>query len=109
MPVIDRRAVLGRLSLAELKFCAEKLELDEIRDPSRDSVLEALAASQVPLGEMLMTLTRTRLKELCAEQGYDDTGREKIIIATRLLGVDPFSPPKPKAVPPIRRRRRQED
>ena len=107
MAVIDRRAVLDQLNTSELRSVASRFDIFAADGALRQEILEALARSSTTLGEMLMTLSRQRLKELCQRRGIEDAGREKIMIATRLLGVDPAAPPKPKAVPPIRRVRKE--
>ncbi len=107
MPAIDRRAILSNFETQELRSLAERCGLKVAVGTSRGQLLDELARSPTPLGEMLMSFSRQRLKEVCRLRGIDDSGREKVLIATRLLGVDPMVPPKPKAVPPIRRVRKK--
>jgi hypothetical protein len=105
MAIVDRRGILGYLSMSELRGIAQGFELIPKDDGSRDGLLDLLSSSGVPLGEMLMRLSRPRLRELCRHRGTEPTGREKVILVAQVLGVDPFAPPRPRAVPPIRRMR----
>ena len=61
-----------------------------------ESSFEALAGSRkAPLAEVLGTLSRTRLKEICRALGLDDSGREKALLIERLTGPGRALPPGP--------------
>ena len=107
MPTVDRRFVLDSLDRDELVSFTREFEFQAPSRASKDKIVEMLADNRrITVGQMLMTLPRKRLKELCRRRGLDYGGREKALIVTRLLGLDPAAPPRPKAVPPIRRRKR---
>jgi hypothetical protein len=107
MAIINRQEVLSYLATSELAALTLRYRLDVGPDDGRSLLIEALAnTDKATLGQMLMTLSRSRLKELCRERGCDGSGREKVMIATRLLGVDPMAAPTPPAVPPVKRRAR---
>lgn len=106
MPNIDRLGLMNDLETAELELLAKCFNLLGKGPVTRDALLELLdSEGSVTTGQLLMELPRKRLKQLCRKRGMDDGGREKALIVTRLLGLDPAAPPAPKAVPPIRRRR----
>lgn len=106
MPGIDRRPILTLLELRELRDIADRFGITPSNADGGEAIIEALAVStRVTLGEVLMSLPRARLKALCRARGIDDGGREKLTIATRLVGIDPSKPSNTKAVPPVRRRR----
>ncbi len=108
MPIIDRRKILTDLTTLELISLVHRWDLPAVDESSRALVLDVLVETRsATLGEMLVTFPRIRLKELCRKRGLDDSGREKALLATRLLGVDLTAPTPPKAVPPIRRSRRR--
>ena len=108
MAIIDRRAILRYCQIDELRSLARHFEIPFDRSLGREQMVDLLADNKVAtLGQMLMTLPRRRLKELCRLRGFDDSGREKAVIVTRLLGVDPMATPPPRPVPPILRRRRE--
>lgn len=105
MPLIDRREILRHLETSELSSFVERFDLQLQERDDRLALIQHLSeTTQVTLGQMLMSLSRKRLKELCRARALDDSGREKMMIVTRLLDVDPTASARPKAVPPIRRR-----
>jgi type I restriction enzyme M protein len=106
MSVIDRMIILNALETSELELLAQSFNILDQQPASRKALLDLLGGSEaVTTGQLLMELPRKRLKQLCRKLGLEDGGREKTLIVTRLLGLDPAFPKVPKAVPPIRRRR----
>lgn len=108
MSFIDRHGILRCLEVEELLALAREFDHQAAEIADKDMLVERLAqTTSATMGQMLMALPRARLKELCRVRGLDDGGREKELIATRLLGIDLSAPPTPRAVPPIRRPRRR--
>lgn len=85
----SKRDILPHLTRDELLSAADRFELSIDKRGRKDELVEALAAS--PLDELLPTLSRNRLKEICRKLGLDDGGREKALIAARIL--DEAAPP----------------
>jgi len=83
----SKREVLDQLKRDELLAAVDQTGL-EVRDRRvRSPLVEALAASRkAPLAEILGTLPRTRLKEICRALDLDDGGREKALLIERLAG-----------------------
>ena len=50
MAIVDRRGILGYLSMSELRGIAQGFELIPKDDGSRDGLLDLLSSSGVPLG-----------------------------------------------------------
>ena len=85
--MLTKRAVLAELALAELRANLDHcgLEVDDRRVKAQ--VVDALARSRkARLDEMLLRLSRNRLKELCRVFGLDDSGRKKADLVARLVG-----------------------
>lgn len=79
--------LLKLLDKASLLYLADKFKVPVGNRRERDSAVEALSdTKKATVGQMLVTLPRNRLKEICRELGLDDSGKEKKIIVTRLLG-----------------------
>ena len=82
-----KRAVLAELTRAELRANLDHYELavDDRRVSAQ--LVDALARSRkARLDEMLLRLSRDRLKELCRVFGLDDSGRKKADLVARLVG-----------------------
>ena len=82
-----KRAVLAELTPAELRVNLDHygLEVDDRRIKAQ--LVDALARSRkARLDEVLLRLSRNRLKELCRAFGLDDAGRKKADLAARLVG-----------------------
>ena len=82
-----KRAVLAELTRAELRANLDYYELavDDRRVSAQ--LLDALARSRkARLNEILLRLSRNRLKELCRVFGLDDSGRKKADLVARLVG-----------------------
>ena len=82
-----KRAVLAELTRAELRANLDHYELavDDRRVSAQ--LVDALARSRkARLDEMLLRLSRDRLKELCRVFGLDDAGRKKADLVARLVG-----------------------
>ena len=82
-----KRAVLAELTRAELRANLDHYELavDDRRVTAQ--LVDALARSRkARLDEMLLRLSRNRLKELCRVFGLDDSGRKKADLVARLVG-----------------------
>lgn len=82
-----KRDVLARLSRDELVAIADRFELSVKDRRGRDHLIDAVSSSKrATLAELLPSLTRDRLKELCRSLGLDDAGKEKAVLVARLLG-----------------------
>ena len=82
-----KRNVLEQFRREELQDFASLYELEVPDRRVRDDLIDAVARSRrAKLVEMLGTLSRDRLKEICVGLGLDDTGREKATLVERLCG-----------------------
>ena len=82
-----KRAVLAELTRAELRANLDHYELAVDDRRVKAQFVDALARSRkARLDEMLLRLSRYRLKELCRVFGLDDAGRKKADLVTRLVG-----------------------
>ena len=82
-----KRAVLAELTPAELRDNLDRygLAVDDRRVKAQ--LVDALAGSRkARLDEMLLRLSRNRLKELCRVFGLNDYGRKKVDLVARLVG-----------------------
>ena len=82
-----KRAILDQLTAKELRVAVDshKLHVDDRR--VRAQLVDALAGSRkVRIDELLLELSRNRLKELCRAFDLDDSGRKKAEIVARLVG-----------------------
>ena len=82
-----KRAILAELTPAELRTNLDfyGLSVDDRR--VRTQLVDALSRSRTArMGEMLLRLSRNRLKELCRTFGLDDSGRRKADLTSRLVG-----------------------
>ena len=88
-----KRAVLAELTRAELRANLDHYELavDDRRVSAQ--FVDAFGHSRkARLDEMLLRLSRDRLKELCRVFGLDDSGRKKADLVARLVGPAAASP-----------------
>ena len=82
-----KRAVLAELTRAELRANLDHYELAVDDRRVKAQFVDALARSRkARLDEMLLRLSRDRLKELCRVFGLDDAGRKKADLVARLVG-----------------------
>ena len=82
-----KRAVLAELTPAELRANLDFHELAVADRRVKSQLVDVLARSRkARLDEMLLRLSRNRLKELCRVFGLDDAGRKKADLAARLVG-----------------------
>jgi type I restriction enzyme M protein len=83
-----KRDVLDLLSRDELLDLADHFEVDVTDRRVKSQLVDALAASRrASLGEMLLTLSRDCLKDLCETFGLDTGGREKAVLVERILSA----------------------
>lgn len=83
----SKRSILGELTRDELADWASFYELEVADRRVRDDLLEALARSKkARLPEILIELSRDRLKEVCRGLGISDRGRAKATLVERLTG-----------------------
>lgn len=95
-----KREVLAQLSRDELVAIADRFELTVDDRRVRDSLIDAVASSKrATLAEVLPSLSRDRLKELCRGLGLDDSGKEKSALVERLTGKAPAQATAPAAKP----------
>ena len=85
--MLTKRAVLAELTRAELRANLDHYELAVNDRRVKSQLIDALARSRkARLDEMLLRLSRNRLKELCRVFGLDDSGRKKADLVARLVG-----------------------
>jgi type I restriction enzyme M protein len=90
----SKRAVLEQLSRDELQAIVEQHDLSVADRRVRDHLVDAVASSKkATLAELLPTLSRDRLKELCRALELDDSGREKAALVERLAGLSSSATP----------------
>ena len=81
----SKRNVLLELTASELRDNAERYDLDGFDRRVKSQLVDALASSRkAKIGEILESLSRNRLKELCRTFGLSDAGRVKAEIAARI-------------------------
>ena len=82
-----KRAIFDQLTAKELRAAIDSHELHVDDRRVKTHLVDALAGSRkVRLDEVLLQLSRIRLKELCRAFGLDDSGRKKADIVARLAG-----------------------
>ena len=90
-----KRAVLAELTRAELRAGLDHYELTVDDRRVKAQLVDALARSRkARTDEMLLPLSRNRLKELCRVFGLDDSGRRKVDLVARLVGSAAASGPE---------------
>jgi len=84
-----KRRVLSALGKAELLVIARRLELEVTTRMSVDELCDALAGSKrASLAAIVdLSLSRDRLKAICAACGLEDSGREKRALVDRILAA----------------------
>jgi type I restriction enzyme M protein len=84
----SKRAILEQLARDELQAIVERFSLSVTDRRVRDLLIEAVAASRrATLAEVLPELPRDRLKAICRALDLDDSGKEKSVLVSRLVGV----------------------
>jgi type I restriction enzyme M protein len=97
-----KREVLGEFRRAELVDAIDRLGLQVADRRVVGQLVDVLAASRrARLVEVLGTLSRERLKEICRGLGLDDSGREKAAIIARLAGEEPPAASAKTAAPEV--------
>lgn len=87
MPTIDQRDALGVLIKPRLLEIAAALGLDVPGRSLKTELVDAIVASpRAPFPRILELLRRDELKAICRAAGIDASGREKAVIAERILG-----------------------
>ncbi len=87
MPQVRQRDALGVLTKPRLLEIAGALELGFPGRLLKPELVDAIAASpRAPFPLILELLKRDELKAICRAAGVDDSGREKALIADRILG-----------------------
>ena len=82
-----KRRVLESLTRQELQEAVDRYDLQVADRRVKDQLVDALAASRrAALPEVLESLSRDRLKEICRSLDLDDSGREKALLIERLAG-----------------------
>ena len=86
MPRIDQRTALSVLTRRRLLELAESFGIDTSSRWPKGELVGAVASSRrAPLRQWLTRLRRDELKAICRTAGIDDSGREKTVIAERIL------------------------
>ena len=81
-----KRAVLAELTRAVLRAGLDRYELAIDDRRVKAQLVDALARSRKSrLDEMVLRLSRNRVKELCRVFGLDDSGRKKADLVARLV------------------------
>ena len=101
-----KRAILDQLTAKELRAEVDSHDLRVDDRRVKTQLVDALAGSRkVRLDDVLLELSRNRLKELCRAFGLDDSGRRKADIVARLVGTGTESKSDgPQAKPTAARR-----
>ncbi len=87
MPQIRQRDALGVLTKPRLLEVADALGLGLPGRLLKPELVDAIAASpRASFPRILELLIRNELKAICRAAGLDDSGREKAVIADRILG-----------------------
>ena len=82
-----KRALLSEMTVEELRASADLFELDGFDRRIRDNLIDAIGGSRkARINEILVSLPRARLKELCRAFDLSDAGTRKADIAARLVG-----------------------
>ena len=82
-----KRAILVELTSHELRAVVGSYGLPVADRRVKAGLVDAAAKSRkVRVGEVLLGLSRDRLKELCRALGLDDSGRKKADLVARLVG-----------------------
>ena len=83
----SKRAILAELTSHELRAVVDSYELSvEDRRVKAHLVAVAARSRKTRIGEILLDLSRDRLKELCRAFDLDDSGRKKADLVARLVG-----------------------
>lgn len=86
MAKIDQQGALYVLTRPRLLEIAEAFELDVHPRIRKGDLIDILARSRrAPFRRILDLLKRDELKAICQVSGIDDSGREKAVIADRIL------------------------
>ena len=104
MPKATKRSVLNALTKKRLVQLARAFDLSVATNQPKDDFIDALARSRsATLEEILSSLNRSELKEICRHHDLDDSGRKKTEIIARLLGTQDSTPtPVPRTEPAAR-------
>jgi type I restriction enzyme M protein len=95
----SKRQVLDLLTRDELLEVADHFEVDVVDRRVKAQLVDAIAASRrASFAEILATLSRDCLKDLCKTFGLDDGGREKAALVERILGSGSEQPQRSDTV-----------
>ena len=84
-----KRAILAELTSRELRTALAGYGLQVEDRRVKAQLVDAVARSRkARIGEILLDLSRDRLKELCRAFDLDDSGRRKANLVARLVGPD---------------------
>jgi type I restriction enzyme M protein len=90
MAKVDQRDALEVLTRARLIELAQGFELDVNARSNKDDLIDALARNKRASYEAILgALGRDELKEICRAHGLPDKGKEKAVLADRILGREP--------------------
>ena len=85
----SKREVIQQLKRDELQHVADAYELTVNDRRVNEQLVDAVVRSKkVRVVEILLRLSRERLKEICLGLELDDTGREKAVLVERICGDD---------------------
>jgi hypothetical protein len=100
-----KREVLASLTRDELLDALDRCGVEVGDRRVKEGLVEALAAShRARRSDILGTLPRERLKELCRRFDLDDSGRQKVVLVERLAGRDASRPEESSDARPRRPR-----
>ena len=84
-----KRAIVAELTSQELRAAVDGYGLEVGDRRVKTGLIDAVARSRkARIGELLLGLSRDRLKELCRAFDLDDSGRRKANLVARLVGPD---------------------
>ncbi len=82
-----KRAILEAIPKPDLLVILDAYELEVADRRKKTEIVDAIARSKkARLEDILPTMSRKQLKELCRSLGLDDAGREKAVLVERITG-----------------------
>lgn len=104
MAKISKQSALAALTKKRLATLVQDHALSIATSKPKDELVAALAKAASPsFDEVLESLSRAELKEICKAHGLDESGKEKAVLIARILGREStqleLAAPEPTAGP----------